>query len=75
MSAMADKFWGGAGQLLISVIAFTSITAIFLAQNVASSRALYAMGRQGTAPTWLGRLKPGVQVPANAMTLGLAVPR
>lgn len=73
VSAMADKFWGGAGQLLISVIAFTSITAIFLAQNVASSRALYAMGRQGTAPTWLGRLKPGVQVPANAMTLGLAV--
>jgi amino acid transporter len=59
--------------LLISVIAFTSITAIFLAQNVASSRALYAMGRQGTAPTWLGRLKPGAQVPGNAMTLGLVV--
>lgn len=73
VSAMADKFWGGIGQLVISVIAFTSITAIFLAQNVASSRALYAMGRQGTVPAWLGHLKPGARVPGNAMTLGLVV--
>jgi amino acid transporter len=73
VSAMAHQFWGGTGQLLISVVAFTSITAIFLAQNVASSRALYAMGRQGTAPAWLGQLKPGAQVPGNAMTLGLVV--
>lgn len=73
VSAMAHQFWGGAGQLLISVVAFTSITAIYLAQNVASSRALYAMGRQGTAPGWLGRLSDGARVPGNAMTLGLVV--
>jgi amino acid transporter len=73
VSAMANQFWGGAGQLLISVVAFTSITAIYLAQNVASSRALYAMGRQGTAPSWLGRLTDGARVPGNAMTLGLVV--
>ena len=73
VSAMAEKFWGGAGQLFISVIAFTSITAIFLAQNVASSRALYAMGRHGTVPAWLGQLKRGARVPGNAMTLGLVV--
>ncbi|MEH3139047.1 MAG: APC family permease [Mycobacterium kyogaense] len=73
VSAMAHQFWGGAGQLLISIIAFTSITAIYLAQNVASSRALYAMGRAGTAPAFLARLKPGARVPGNAMTLGLVV--
>lgn len=73
VSAMAHQFWGGTGQLLISVVAFTSITAIYLAQNVASSRALYAMGRQGTAPGWLGRLTAGARVPGNAMTLGLVV--
>lgn len=73
VSDMAHQYWGGAGQLLISVVAFTSITAIYLAQNVASSRALYAMGRHGTVPRWLGKLTPEVRVPGNAMTLGLAV--
>jgi amino acid transporter len=73
VSAVAHQFWGPIGQLLISVVAFTSIVAIYLAQNVASSRALYAMGRQGTAPAWLGRLRPGARVPGNAMTLGLIV--
>jgi amino acid transporter len=73
VSAVAHQFWGPIGQLLISVVAFTSIVAIYLAQNVASSRALYAMGRQGTAPQWLGRLTAGARVPGNAMTLGLIV--
>jgi amino acid transporter len=73
VSAMAHQFWGPLGQLLISVVAFTAIVAIYLAQNVASSRALYAMGRQGTAPRWLGRLTATSRVPGNAMALGLAV--
>jgi amino acid transporter len=72
-SAIADKYWGWGGQLLISVIAFTSILAIFLSQNIASSRALYAMGREGAAPRWLGRINEKSRIPANAMTLGLVV--
>jgi amino acid transporter len=71
VSAIAHRYWGGAGQLLISLVAFTSITAIYLAQNVASSRALYAMGRQGATPPWLGRISADARVPRNAMTLGL----
>lgn len=73
VAAIADRYWGFAGQVVISVVALTSITAIYLAQNVASSRALYAMGREGTAPYWLGRLHPKSQVPNNAMTAGLCV--
>jgi amino acid transporter len=71
VSTIAHQYWGGAGQLLVSVVAFTSITAIFLAQNVASSRAMYAMGRQGAAPAWLGRVSAESRVPRNAMTVGL----
>jgi amino acid transporter len=73
IAGIASHYWGAAGQLLISVVAFTSILAIFIAQNVASSRALYAMGRQRTAPPWLGRLSSRHRVPSNAMTLGLVV--
>jgi len=73
ISEIARHYWSSAGQLLISVIALTSITAIYLAQNVASSRALYAMGRQGAAPAWLGRIHPRTRTPNNAMTLGLVV--
>jgi amino acid transporter len=72
-STIAQHYWGSAGDLLISVIAFTSILAIFVSQNVASSRALYAMGRQGVAPRWLGEVNPKARVPRNAMTLGLVV--
>lgn len=73
VSAIARLYWSSAGELLISVIALTSITAIYLAQNVASSRALYAMGRQGAAPQWLGRLHVATRTPNNAMALGLIV--
>lgn len=73
IAGIASHYWGASGQLLISVVAFTSILAIFTAQNVASSRALYAMGRQRTAPPWLGRLSARHRVPSNAMTLGLVV--
>lgn len=73
VSEIARHYWNSAGELLISVIALTSITAIYLAQNVASSRALFAMGRQGAAPAWLGRLHPRTRTPNNAMTLGLVV--
>lgn len=72
-AVIALQYWGQAGQLIISVIAFTSILAIFLSQNVASSRALYAMGRQGSAPAWFGRISARGQVPSNAMALGLIV--
>ncbi|BBZ30575.1 putrescine importer [Mycolicibacterium madagascariense] len=72
-SAIAQRYWGGAGDLVISVIAFTSILAIFVSQNVASSRALYAMGRQGVAPRWLGVVDAKARVPRHAMTLGLVV--
>lgn len=73
VAAIANRYWGSSGQALISVIAFSSIAAIFLAQNVASSRTLYAMGRQGAAPRVFGRVGAKDRVPNNAMTLGLIV--
>src|SRR5258708_12632394 len=48
-----------------------SITGIYIAQTAATSRALYAMGREGALPKWLGRLNAQYRVPWNAMTLGI----
>jgi amino acid transporter len=70
---MATIYWGAAGRLLISVLALTSILAIFISQNTASSRALYGMGREGAAPRWVGVIHPGSRVPRNAMIVGLVV--
>lgn len=49
----------------------TSITGIYIAQTTATSRALYAMGRDEALPKWLGKLNVRYRVPWNAMTLGI----
>jgi amino acid transporter len=73
ITSIAGQYWGRAGQVIISLLALTSILAIYISQNTASSRALYGMGREGAAPTWVGRLHPKTQIPRNAMIVGLSV--
>jgi amino acid transporter len=73
IAAMADHYWGRIGQVVISLLALTSILAIYISQNTASSRALYGMGRVGAAPRWVGKIDPKTQIPRNAMIVGLIV--
>ncbi len=72
ITPIAHLYWGG-WSLLITISAMTSITGIYIAQTTATSRALYAMGREGTLPTWLGKINQRYLVPRNAMTLGIGV--
>ena len=70
ITPIAKHYWGG-WNILITISAMTSITGIYMAQTAATSRALYAMGREESLPTWFGRLNQRYQVPRNAMTIGI----
>ena len=70
ITPIAHQYWGP-WDLLITISAMTSITGIYIAQTTATSRALYAMGRDGALPKWLGKLHTRYAVPWNAMTLGI----
>jgi amino acid transporter len=70
ITPIAKHYWGG-WNILITISAMTSITGIYMAQTAASSRALYAMGREGSLPVWLGRLNTQYHVPRNAMSIGI----
>ncbi len=72
ITPIARQYWGG-WNILITISAMTSITGIYIAQTAATSRALYAMGREGALPRWFGRLNPHYRVPWNAMTLGIVL--
>src|SRR5262249_57810286 len=63
---IAGQFWGG-GRIFVDLTAMTAATAVYIATVVGASRALYAQGRSGTMPSWLGRLNKKSQVPWNAM--------
>jgi amino acid transporter len=72
ITPIARQYWGP-WNLLITISAMTSITGIYIAQTAATSRALYAMGREGALPKWLGGLNTHYRVPWNAMTLGIVL--
>jgi len=63
---IAGQFWGW-GRIFVDLTAMTAATAVYIATVVGASRALYAQGRSGTMPSWLGRLNKKSQVPWNAM--------
>ena len=70
ITPIARIYWGP-WNLLITISAMTSITGIYIAQTAATSRALYAMGREEALPKWLGNINAHYRVPWNAMTLGI----
>jgi putrescine importer len=67
---IAHQYWGSA-DLIIIISAMTSITGIYIAQTVGTSRVMYAMGREGSIPPVLGKLNRRYRLPWNAMTVGL----
>ena len=65
---IAAIFWGP-GKIFVIFTAMTAAAAVYVATAVGSSRAIYAMARQGMLPAAFSRLHPRFQVPWNAMHL------
>lgn len=66
---LAHNVWGFAGALLIFLALVNSIAGNSTAEATASTRLMYAMGRIGSLPRWLGAVHTRRQVPANAIFL------
>ena len=64
---MADRYLGGAA-LLAWGAGIVSVLATLVAAVNSQARMLYDGGRSGLLPAWLGRLRPTVDTPVNALT-------
>jgi amino acid transporter len=67
--ALAHNVWGFAGALLIFLALVNSIAGNSTAEATASTRLMYAMGRIGSLPRWLGAVHTKRHVPSNAILL------
>jgi amino acid transporter len=72
LSTIADKFVGGPLPTLLEIGAMLSAFVVCVGCATAGTRTLYAMGREGALPRWLGHTHPKFQTPANA-TIAVAV--
>jgi amino acid transporter len=67
--ALAHNVWGFAGALLVFLALVNSIAGNSSAEATASTRLMYAMGRIGSLPRWLGAVQQKRRVPLNAILL------
>jgi len=65
-TAIAEDYWG-AGKILVDLTSMTALGGALVACAVGASRVLFAQGRQGTMPSWLGEVHPTKQVPTKAL--------
>ncbi len=72
MKTIAAKFVGGPLPQLVELGALLSAFFVCVGCATAGTRTLYAMGREGVLPRWLGQTHPRFQTPANA-TVSVAV--
>ncbi len=66
LKTIAEKFVGGPFGVLIEIGGMLSAFVVCVGVATAGSRTLFAMGREGVLPAWLGRTHPKYQTPANA---------
>jgi amino acid transporter len=66
LSTIAKKFVGGPVPTLLEIGAMLSAFVVCVGCATAGTRTLYAMGREGALPTWLGQTHPKFKTPANA---------
>jgi amino acid transporter len=71
LKTIADKFVGGPVPQLLEVGAMLSAFVVCVGCATAGTRTLFAMGREGVLPSWLGQTHPTFRTPANA-TLAVA---
>jgi amino acid transporter len=72
LKVIADRFVGGPLATLVEIGALFSAFFVCVGGATAGTRTLYAMGREGTLPRWLGRTHPRLHTPVNA-TAAVAV--
>jgi amino acid transporter len=72
LKTIASTFVGGPLPTLVEIGALLSAFFVCVGCATAGTRTLYAMGREGVLPTWLGRTHKRYRTPANA-TVTVAV--
>ena len=72
LKTIAEQFVGGPFGTLVEIGGMLSAFVVCVGCATAGSRTLFAMGREGVLPAWLGRTHPKYQTPANA-TIMVAV--
>jgi amino acid transporter len=65
-TAIAEDYWG-AGKILVDLTSMTALGGALVACAVGASRVLFAQGRQGTLPSFMGEVHPTKQVPTKAL--------
>lgn len=66
LAALAGTLWGSAGAILLAITALISVAGNAGSSMTSTPRVTYALGQQGTLPTWFSRLSPS-GVPANSI--------
>ncbi len=66
ITPLAQRYWG-AFKILVTLTGMTASIGALVPCTTAASRVLYAMGRDGTLPRWLGHIEPKSQAPWNAL--------
>lgn len=72
LKTVAKQFLGGPFGGLVEIGGMLSAFVVCVGCATAGTRTLFAMGREGVLPAWLGRTHPKYQTPANA-TLMVAI--
>jgi len=65
VAVIARRYWHS-GYIVVVITALTAVLGVYLSSIVGYARVAYAMGRDGTLPSFLGRLHPKHRVPWNA---------
>lgn len=65
VAIVAQRFWGW-GSIFVIITAITAVLGVYLAAVVGYARITFAMGRDGTLPTFTARLHPKYRNPWNA---------
>lgn len=64
--ALAERLWGAAW-VLVLIVLVNSVLAVAVGGFNGATRTLYAMGRAGALPAWLGRISPRRRTPDAAI--------
>lgn len=72
VAVLARQYWS-LGSVVVIVTAITAVLGVYVASMVGYARVAFAMGRDGTLPSYFGRLHPKYRVPWNAQHIGVAV--
>ena len=72
ITPIAEIFWGR-WDIIVTITGLTAATGTYLAGMTALGRVVFAMGRDGTLPSWFSYLHPRFQSPWNVLHAGFAL--